>query len=179
MRPWCDLWTVTASGEGRLGEAGEIVEQLVLEAWVVDGWMRVESTLVVPVAAGGTRVGVVARGEPLLPEVSESQVVGGAGSTHSRGYPAGVDGVAEHIRPAVGTAWPSGIVRVIPLLHGYLEIAVTLALIVLPFAVSLTAHLTALVFCLVVGVGGLVATLATPFEPRVRMEPALRLGQAA
>src|SRR5437764_930495 len=38
VRPWCDLWSaaVTASGEGRFGDAGEIVEQLVLEPWFGD-----------------------------------------------------------------------------------------------------------------------------------------------
>ena len=82
--------------------------------------------------------------------------------------------------PAVASAWPTGIVRVIPpLLHGSLDIAVAVALIVLPFAVGFTGHMTALVFYLVVGIGGLGATLATRFEPRMRMEPALRLGQAA
>ncbi len=81
---------------------------------------------------------------------------------------------------AVGTAWPTGIVHVIPpLLHGYADIAVTIALIVLPFIVGFSSHTTALVFCLVVGVGGLVATLATRFEPRMRAEPALRLERQA
>src|SRR5262245_29869336 len=46
---------------------------------------------------------------------------------------------------AVGTAWPTGIVRVIPpLLHGYADIAVTTALIVLPFIIGFTGHTTAL-----------------------------------
>jgi hypothetical protein len=81
---------------------------------------------------------------------------------------------------AVGTAWSTGIVRVIPpLLHGYADIAVTVVLIVLPFIIGFESHTTALVFYLVVGVGGLVATLATRFEPRMRAEPALRLGRQA
>ena len=68
---------------------------------------------------------------------------------------------------AVGTAWPTGIVRVIPpLLHGYADIAVTLALIVLPFIVGFFDETTALVFYLVIGVGGLLVTLATRFESR-------------
>jgi hypothetical protein len=71
---------------------------------------------------------------------------------------------------AVGTAWKTGIVRVIPpLLHGYADIAVTAALIVLPFAVGFTSHTTALVFYLIVGASGLLATLATRFEPRRQM----------
>ena len=70
---------------------------------------------------------------------------------------------------AVGTAWRTGIVRVIPpLLHGYVDIIVTVALIVLPFIVGFSHHTTALVFYLVVGAGGLCATLATRFEPRMR-----------
>ena len=38
---------------------------------------------------------------------------------------------------AVATAWPTGIVRIIPpLLHGYADITVTVALIVLPFIIG-------------------------------------------
>lgn len=37
----------------------------------------------------------------------------------------------------------------------------------------------ALVFYLIVSARGLVATLATRFEPRVQAEPAMRLGKAA
>jgi hypothetical protein len=81
---------------------------------------------------------------------------------------------------AVGTAWSTSIVHVIPpLLHGYADIAVTVALIVLPFIVGFSDHTTALVFYLIVGIGGLVATLATRFEPRMQAEPAMRLREAA
>jgi hypothetical protein len=80
---------------------------------------------------------------------------------------------------AVGTNWSTGIVRVIPpLLHGYADITVTLALIVLPFAVGFSDETTALVFYEVVGVGGLLATLATRFEspmpaPRMMAQEAM------
>jgi hypothetical protein len=81
---------------------------------------------------------------------------------------------------AVGTAWPTGIVRVIPpLLHGYADIAVTVALIVLPFILGFSDHTTALVFYLIVGAGGLAATLATRFEPRAAVEHQLTLRMAA
>ena len=81
---------------------------------------------------------------------------------------------------AVGTAWPTGIVRIIPpLLHGYADVAVTVALIVLPFIIGFSGHTTALVFYLAVGAAGLVATLATRFEPRMRGERSIRLGMAA
>ena len=81
---------------------------------------------------------------------------------------------------AVGTDWQTGIVRIIPPLpHGYADIAVTVALMVLPFIVGFSGHTTALVFYLVVGAGGLVATLATRFEPRMQAAPAMRLRQAA
>jgi hypothetical protein len=81
---------------------------------------------------------------------------------------------------AVGTAWSTGIVRVIPLLmHGYADIAVAVALIVLPFIVGFSSHTAALVFYLIVGASGLLATLATRFEPRVQAEPAMRLAKAA
>jgi hypothetical protein len=75
---------------------------------------------------------------------------------------------------------PTGIVRVIPpLLHGYADITVTVALIVLPFIVGFSHHTTALVFYLVVGAGGLAATLATRFEPRVPAEHDMALRMAA
>jgi hypothetical protein len=67
---------------------------------------------------------------------------------------------------AVGTAWSTGIVKVIPpILHGYVDIIVTIALIVLAFALSLEDHTAAFVFYLVVGVGGLITTLETRFPP--------------
>jgi len=75
---------------------------------------------------------------------------------------------------AVATAWATGIVHVIPpLLHGYADIAVTVALIVLPFIVGFSSHTTALVFYVVVGAGGLLATLATRF-PQPQTTPAER-----
>jgi hypothetical protein len=81
---------------------------------------------------------------------------------------------------AVGTAWPTGIVRIIPpLLHGYTDIVVTVALIVLPLIVGFSDHTTALVFYLIVGVGGLAATLATRFEPSVAVEHEMTLRVAA
>jgi hypothetical protein len=68
---------------------------------------------------------------------------------------------------AVATAWQTSIVRIIPpLLHGYTDIAVTIALIVLPFIIGFSQHKTALVFYVVVGAAGLVATLATRFPGR-------------
>jgi hypothetical protein len=46
-----------------------------------------------------------------------------------------------------------------------MPIAVTVALIVLPVAVGFSSHTTALVFYLVVGAGGLVATRFEPLNP--------------
>jgi hypothetical protein len=63
--------------------------------------------------------------------------------------------------------------------HGYADIAVTGALIVLPFIVGFTEHTTALVFYLVVGAGGLAAKLATRFEPRVAAERGMTVRMAA
>jgi hypothetical protein len=81
---------------------------------------------------------------------------------------------------AVGTAWRTGIVRVIPpLLHGYADIVVTVALIVLPFVIGFSGHTTALGFYLVVGAGGLAATLATRFEPPAPAERDMMLRMAA
>ena len=81
---------------------------------------------------------------------------------------------------AVGTAWPTGIVRIIPpLLHGYADITVTVALIVLPFIVGFSNHTTALVFYLAVGAPVLGATLLTRFEPRVKAASDINLRMAA
>src|SRR4051794_37263892 len=80
----------------------------------------------------------------------------------------------------VGRAWPRGIARIPPpLLHGYADITVTVALIALPFIVGFSDHTTALVFYLVVGAVGLGATLVTRFEPRVSAERDVALRMAA
>jgi len=50
-----------------------------------------------------------------------------------------------------------------PVVHGYVDLIVTAAMIVLPFAVGFADETRALVFYVVVGGGGLVATLATRF----------------
>src|ERR687887_1388991 len=69
---------------------------------------------------------------------------------------------------AVGTAWPTGIIRVIPpLLHRYADVIVTVALILLPFILGFGDSTAALVFYEIVGGAGLLATLATRFESRV------------
>jgi hypothetical protein len=83
---------------------------------------------------------------------------------------------------AVGTNWTTGIVRVIPpLLHGYVDVLATVALIVLPFAVGFSYRTNALLFYVIVGAGGLAATLATRFESsrRVRAESAVMVPKAA
>jgi hypothetical protein len=81
---------------------------------------------------------------------------------------------------AVATAWPTGIVKIIPpLVHGYADTVVTVALIVLPFAVGFTDHTAALVFYVVVGGAGLLATLATRFESPVRSGRSMAFPEAA
>src|ERR687894_2525327 len=56
---------------------------------------------------------------------------------------------------AVATAWSTGIVKIIPpLVHGYADTIVTLALIVLPFAVGFSDHTPALLFYVIVGGAG-------------------------
>jgi hypothetical protein len=65
---------------------------------------------------------------------------------------------------AVATAWSTGIVKLIPpLLHGYGDIVVTAAMIILPFAVGFDNHTPALAFYEAVGGAGLLATLETRF----------------
>ena len=67
---------------------------------------------------------------------------------------------------AVATNWATGIVKVIPpLLHGYVDVIVTVALIILPFLLGFSSHTGALLFYVIVGAGGLAATLATRFVP--------------
>jgi hypothetical protein len=66
-----------------------------------------------------------------------------------------------------------------PLLHGYADITVTVALIVLPFVVGFQGHTTALVFYLIVGAGGLGASLATRFEARMPAEREMMVRMAA
>ena len=55
----------------------------------------------------------------------------------------------------------------------------TVALIVLPFIVGFSSHTTALVFYLVVGAGGLGATLVTRFEPGMSAPRGMALRMAA
>jgi hypothetical protein len=76
---------------------------------------------------------------------------------------------------AVATAWPTGIVKIIPpLVHGYVDTLVTLAMIVLPFAVGFSHQTPALVFYVAVGGAGLLATIATRFEsPMPSAQPML------
>src|SRR3954471_17292293 len=50
-----------------------------------------------------------------------------------------------------------------PVVHGYVDLIVTAAMIALPFAFGFADETPALVFYVVVGGGGLVATLATRF----------------
>src|ERR671910_12950 len=62
----------------------------------------------------------------------------------------------------VGRPGSTGLVKVLPpLLHGYADITVTVALIVLPFILGFSGHTTALVFYVAVGAAGLLATLLT------------------
>ena len=78
---------------------------------------------------------------------------------------------------AVGTDWSRGIVRVVPpLWHGVADIGATIALIVAPFVLRYSDDAAALWFSIVVGTGGLGATLLTRFESD--LEPSLPLGLA-
>jgi hypothetical protein len=76
---------------------------------------------------------------------------------------------------AVATAWPTGIVKIIPpLVHGYVDTVVLVAMIVLPFAVSFSYRTNALLFYVIVGGLGLIATLVTRFEsPKPRGRSAI------
>src|SRR3954471_17160309 len=72
-------------------------------------------------------------------------------------------GVAAVLAVATRHWWTSAYWIIPPVVHGYVELVVTAAMIVLPFAVGFADETRALVFYMVVGGGGLVATLATRF----------------
>jgi hypothetical protein len=81
---------------------------------------------------------------------------------------------------AVGTNWSRGIVRVIPpVVHGVADIGATIALIIAPFVLGYSEHGLATVFCIVVGAGGLVATLLTRFESDLQPVHAAEMRTAA
>ena len=65
---------------------------------------------------------------------------------------------------AVGTAWSRGIVHVVPpIVHGVADLGATTALIAAPFVLGYSDHAVATAFSIVVGAGGLGATLLTRF----------------
>jgi len=75
----------------------------------------------------------------------------------------------QRYAPAMGARCSSSlIVRVIPLLlHGYADLTVTVALILLPFIVGFGDSTAALLFYVIVGGAALLATLSTRFESPV------------
>jgi hypothetical protein len=91
-----------------------------------------------------------------------------------------VVGVAAAVL-AVGTAWSTGIVHLIPpVWHGYADIAATIALIIAPFVLGYSDHAVPTVFSIVVGAGGLGATLLTRFDSDLPVAmPATRRPDAA
>jgi len=77
---------------------------------------------------------------------------------------------------AIGTNWSTGIIRALPpVLHGVADIAATIALIIAPFVLGFTDDTVATVLYVVIGAGGLAATLLTRFEsdlmPAARIAP--------
>ena len=81
---------------------------------------------------------------------------------------------------AVGTAWSRGIVRVVPpVVHGVADIGATIALIVAPFVLGYLDHPLAMIFSVVIGAGGLVATLLTRFESDLEPARSVAFGHAS
>jgi hypothetical protein len=75
---------------------------------------------------------------------------------------------------AIGTNWSTGIIRILPpVLHGVADIAATIVLIIGPFVLGFTDDTVATVLYVVIGAGGLGATLLTRFESDLR--PAARI----
>ena len=83
-------------------------KQAVLELSVANCRVRTAASLVEPVPAAAARLRLVTGGQPFLGQVAEPEVVGSTGPTHPGGHPAGVDGVAEHIRPKAGDSEGEG-----------------------------------------------------------------------
>src|SRR3954464_8428755 len=66
---------------------------------------------------------------------------------------------------AIGTNWSTGIVRILPpVVHGVADIAAAIVLIIAPFVLGFTDETVATVRYVVIGAGGLGATLPTRFE---------------
>jgi hypothetical protein len=81
---------------------------------------------------------------------------------------------------AVGTAWSRGIVHVLPpVLHGFADIGATIALIAAPFVLGYSEHGSATAFSLVVGAGGLAATLLTRFDSDLGAAAGVAVASAA
>src|SRR3954449_6389941 len=65
---------------------------------------------------------------------------------------------------AIGTNWSTGIVRILPpVVHGVADIAAAIVLIIAPFVLGFSDHTVATVRYVVIGAGGLGATLPTRF----------------
>ena len=80
---------------------------------------------------------------------------------------------------AIGTQWSTGIIRILPpVVHGVADIAATIVLIIAPFVLGFSDHTVATMLYVVIGAGGLGATLLTRFEsdlmPAARMAPQQR-----
>src|SRR3954467_11040717 len=77
---------------------------------------------------------------------------------------------------AIGTNWSTGIIRILPpVLYGIADIAATIVLVFAPFVLGFTEHTVATVLYVVIGAGGLGATLLTRFQsdliPAARIAP--------
>ena len=79
---------------------------------------------------------------------------------------------------AAFTAWPTGIVKAIPVVaHAMLDYMLGILLIIAPFVFGFSDDDTAAAFFIVLGFGGLLLTIATRFTPQPR-EPRKAGGRA-
>jgi hypothetical protein len=69
---------------------------------VDDGGMWRPASAVIPVAATGQCLGVVARDEPFLRPVAHLKIVGRTAAAHVCRHPARIDGVAQHLGTQTG-----------------------------------------------------------------------------
>lgn len=84
------------------------LHQRILKPRITHLRRRLPLLSMVPIPAVHLRGSVIARRQPRLREMPHLQIVGRAGAAHFGRHPAGIDGVAEDIRPVAGEGGGEG-----------------------------------------------------------------------
>lgn len=82
--------------------------QRLLKPHIANLRRRLPSLPVIPIPAADLRRALIARRQPRLREMPHLQIIGRAGAAHFGRHPAGIDGVAESIRPVAGEGGEGG-----------------------------------------------------------------------